>query len=280
MKSFTIATIQMQVSPARATNLARAAELVVAAARDGAGLVVLPEMFPCPFDLEQFRPNAERLPDGPIASLLAGLADRLGIHIVGGSLPELDGDEVYNTATLWGPSGELLLKHRKVHLFDVDIPGGITFRESQALSAGDGIATAQCELGRIGLAVCFDLRFPECFRIMAVAGAELIVVPGAFNTTTGPMHWEPLVRTRAIENTCYLAACSPAPHPEVAYPAWGHSMIVDPAGRILAEAGREEATLSAALEAERLEEARRAIPVLEQRRPEVYQRAMSEGAPR
>ena len=271
MKTFEIACIQLRVVLDRAENLARAGELIEEAARAGASLVVLPEMFTCPYDLEQFRPHAEPLDGGPTAAFLSGIASRLGVHLVGGSFPELDGDALYNTSTLWSPAGELLLTHRKVHLFDVDIPGGIRFQESARLSAGSAFGVADTELGRIGLAICYDLRFPECFRAMAVAGAELIVLPGAFNTTTGPAHWETLLRARAIENTCYVAACSPAPAEDGSgYPAWGHSMVVDPYGEVLCRAEREPVTLAADVDGERLEEIRRALPVLAQRRPELY----------
>ncbi len=277
MQSFTIAAIQMQVAPDRDANLARAERLLEDAAGRGAALAVLPEMFTCPYELDQFRAFAEPLPDGPAGKLLSATARRLKIHIVGGSIPELDGGEVYNTATIWSPTGELLALHRKVHLFDVDIPGGICFRESEILSAGDRIAATQTDLAKLGLAVCYDLRFPECFRAMVVGGAEIVALPGAFNTTTGPAHWQPLLRARAIENTCYVVASSPASHPDVSYPAWGHSMIVDPYGEVLACAEREETIVMAQVDGARLEQVRRAVPVLAQRRPDVYRRAIANG---
>ena len=271
MESFRLAAIQMSVAPDRATNHERAAAFLEETARDGAALVVLPEIFTCAYALDQFRPNAEVVPDGPTCALLRESVKRLGIYIVGGSIPELVGETVYNTSTLWSPDGELLLTFRKVHLFDVDIPGGITFQESASLSAGASFEIADTELGRIGLSICYDLRFPEPFRAMTLAGAELIVLPGAFNTTTGPAHWETLLRARAIENTCYVAACSPAsPVDPEAYPAWGHSMIVDPYGEVLTSADREERIIYAEVDGMRLAEVRRAVPVLEQRRPETY----------
>ena len=272
MRRFTIASIQMRVSRDKQANLSHASELLEEAARRGADLAVLPEMFCCPYELDQFRSYAEPLPDGAAGCLLRDAAERLRIHIGGASIPELDGDRVYNTATLWSPDGELLLSHRKVHLFDVDIPGGISFHESESLAAGERFATAESALGRVGLAICYDLRFPESFRALVLGGAELVVLPGAFNTTTGPAHWEPLLRARAIENTCYVVACSPAPHPDVRYPAWGHSMIVDPYGEVKACAERDEAIVMAEVDGARLAEVRQAVPVLKQRRPEVYER--------
>ena len=271
MRRFSVRLIQMAVAPSKDDNLAAAEAAIRDAASAGVELAVLPEMFSCPYETARFGKLAEPVPDGRTSRLLSDLARELGLHLVGGSIPERDAEgRLYNTATLWGPDGTLLLRHRKVHLFDVDIPGGIRFTESSVLAPGDTIATARTELATIGLAVCYDLRFPELFRSLTLQGAELIVVPGAFNTTTGPAHWELLVRTRAVENTVYVAACSPAPHPEGRYPAWGHSMIVDPWGDVIAAAGRSPATLTATLEPERLETVRRSLPVLEQRRPDLY----------
>ncbi len=267
---FKIALIQMAVCPQKDVNLGRAEALIRQAAGEGAQLVVLPEMFSCPYDVARFGAFAEAVPEGPTCVFLAGIARELGIHLVGGSIPEHAGDQVFNTATLWDPAGALLLQHRKVHLFDIDIPGGITFMESDTLSPGQAIEVAETELGVLGLAICYDIRFPECIRRMALKGADLVIIPGAFNTTTGPVHWEIHTRTRAIENTIYLAACSPAPHPEVGYPAWGHSMVVDPFGEILVVADREERLIFAEFDRARLDEVRRAIPVLSQRRPELY----------
>lgn len=281
MLDFTVGLVQMAVAPDLEACLGTAREGIEAAVEAGADLVVLPEMFACPYDLDHFGPRAEPL-HGSTCRFLSATASRLGVHLVGGSFPERLGEAVHNTATVWSPSGELLAVHRKVHLFDVDIPGGISFRESERLAAGDRIEAVTIDLARIGLGVCYDLRFPEQFRRLALAGAELIVLPGAFNTTTGPAHWRPLLRARAIENTCWVAACSPVPHQEGDYPAWGHSMVVDPFGEVLAEAGRDEAVITARLEAARLTEVRRALPVLEQRRPEVYGRepaAEPEGEP-
>ncbi len=270
MERFSVTLVQMAVGPDREANHARAEEEVRRAAAAGARLVVLPEMFSCPYEADRFHELAEPLPDGPSGRLCSRLARELGIHLVGGSIPEREGDRVWNTATLWDPEGRMVLRHRKVHLFDVDIPGGIRFTESAVLAPGNEISVARTSLGTIGLAVCYDLRFPELFRAMALRGAELVVLPGAFNTTTGPAHWEVLNRARAIENTMFIASCSPAPHPRGTYPAWGHSMVVDPWGTVLAAAGREETSVGAELDPDRLAEVRRALPVLRQRRPDLY----------
>lgn len=267
---FNLALIQMRVGKDKQENLDRAASLLTEAAEKEISLAVLPEMFNCPYGVEFFPGYAEPIPDGPTCRFLANLARELNIHLVGGSIPEKAGPDVYNTATLWSPAGELLLSHRKVHLFDVDIPGGISFHESETLTGGQSIKVVETPLGRLGLAVCYDLRFPELFRSLALSGAELVLCPAAFNTTTGPEHWELLVRARAVENTYYLAACASAPHPEVDYPTWGHSMVVDPYGWILNGAERDQEIIYATFDRNRLNQVRQGLQVLQQRRPELY----------
>lgn len=273
--SFTLALVQIQVGLVKEENLAAAERLIREAAAKGAALAILPEMFNCPYEDKYISPFAEEIPQGQTSRFLSRLAAELSIHLVGGSIPEKsDSPKPYNTATLWDPSGKLLLKYRKVHLFDVDIPLGISHTESDAISPGDRLALARTELGAIGLAICFDLRFPEVFRALALAGAELIVLPGAFNTTTGPAHWELMLRARAVENTVYLAACGGAPSPRVDYPAWGHSMLIDPYGEVRVSAGREEEIVYGLFDRHRLARVRQALPFLKQRRPEVYARGL------
>ncbi|MBW2617745.1 MAG: carbon-nitrogen hydrolase family protein [Deltaproteobacteria bacterium] len=273
--SFTLALAQIQVGLVKEDNLAAAERLIREAAAKGIALAILPEMFNCPYEDKYIGPFAEEIPQGQTSRFLSHLAAELGIYLVGGSIPEKsDGPKPYNTATLWDPAGKLLLKYRKVHLFDVDIPLGITRTESDTISAGDRFGLVQTELGTIGLAVCFDLRFPEVFRALALGGAELIVLPGAFNTTTGPVHWELILRARAVENTVYMAACGGAPSPSVDYPAWGRSMLVDPFGQVKASAGREEEIVYGLFDRQRLSRVRQALPFLNQRRPEVYARGL------
>ena len=158
------------------------------------------------------------------------------MHIAGSMVELGDDGRAYNTGFIFNSQGELIHIHRKIHLYDVDIPGGITFFESDFFGAGDSYGAVQTELGGLGMVVCHDLRFCELFRPQVLAGAELIIVPAAFNKTSGPAHWEILIRTRAMENTVYLAACGGAPHPEVGYPYYGHSSLVDPYGNIVAQA--------------------------------------------
>lgn len=275
MDAYDVALLQMRPSPRKDENLDQAVQQVAEVAAE-VELVVLPEMFSTSYEVPHWPDAAEAVPGGPTCSLLSELAREHGIHLLGGSQPELDNGLVYNTATLWSPAGELLLKHRKVHLFDVDIPGGITFFESDFLQPGHEVSVVDTPLGTMGVAICFDVRFPEMFRLMALRGAELVLLPAAFNTTTGPAHWETNLRCRAFENTIYLAGCSAAPHEEVTYPAWGYSMWIDPYGVVEDSAEREPAVVYGRFDRKRLLEVRAALPFLKARRPDVYRQGWLE----
>ncbi|MBU2550184.1 MAG: carbon-nitrogen hydrolase family protein [Proteobacteria bacterium] len=265
------ALIQHRVFPDPVENLDRVESLLRRAADLGADLAVLPEMFNMPYDMDLVPDRAEAVPDGPTGRRLSLWARSLGLVLVGGSVAERgSAGRFYNTATLWGTDGELLAKHRKVHLFDVDLPGGVSFKESSILSAGDR-ATVVPILGlRLGLAVCYDVRFPELFRLMALAGAEMTVLPGAFNQVSGPAHWELMLRGRAVENTMYMAGVSGLPDGPEGYQAWGHSMLVDPFGEVIIDLGREEGLAVAEVDPERLRDVRARLPLLAQRRTLVY----------
>ena len=275
--NFKIALIQNQIQPIKEDNLKRARRLLDQAAREGAGLAVLPELFDAPYDASDFIPLADPLPQGPTGTMLAEAASVHGMHVAG-SMVELGEDgRAYNAGFIFDSQGELIHKHRKIHLYDVDIPGGIRFMESDFFGAGESYGAVETELCTLGMVVCHDLRFCELFRPQVLGGAELIIVPAAFNLTSGPAHWEILIRTRAMENTVYLAACGGAPHPGIDYPYWGHSTLVDPYGNITAQAkGREEEIVYAEFDRKRLQEVRAALPVLKQRRPEIYARHWNE----
>ena len=194
----------MSAGPNKEANLAAAAALVTDAARSGARLVALPEVFAWRGSQDREPSEAEPL-DGRIGSFAAELARRLGIWLVAGSVLERPATasgagKCYNTTALYGPSGKLVASYRKIHLFDVDVAGKVTVRESRTRLAGDQVCSVATELGIIGLAICYDLRFPELFRALVDAGAEVIVMPSAFTALTGRAHWHPLVRARAIES--------------------------------------------------------------------------------
>ena len=194
-------------------------------------------------------------------------------YLLGGSIPEyVPGTKKYhNTSLLFSPDGKLIATHRKVHLFDIDIPGKITFRESDVLSPGNKVTLVDIPpYGRIGMAICYDVRFPELATIAARKGCFLLLYPGAFNLTTGALHWALQARARAMDNQVYVALCSPARDMEASYNAWGHSMVVDPNATVLVEAGENEETVYADLNETAIEETRKGIPLHIQRRFDVY----------
>jgi predicted amidohydrolase len=268
MHSFLAAAIQMKSSPNKEANVAEASARIGEAAASGAQLVVLPEVFAWRGPHERERFEAESIP-GPTTEAMSGLAKRLKIHLIAGSLLESrPGAELpFNTTTLWGPDGSLLATYRKIHLFDVDLPGRVTIRESSLRSPGSEVVCVATGLGRIGLAVCYDLRFPELFRSLAGAGAEIVAMPSAFTRPTGLAHWETLVRARAIENQCFFVAPNQYGAGSQGFHDYGNSLVVDPWGEILARGGDDEAAIvSATLDASVLERVRRELPCLTHRR--------------
>ena len=275
-----LALIQLATTADKAHNLSHARTKVLEAAKAGARIVVLPECFNSPYGTKYFQKYAETLlPSPPSASqsptyhALSQLARDSNAYIVGGSIPELGASskKLYNTSLTFAPSGELLATHRKVHLFDIDIPGKIRFKESEALSPGNKVSLVELpEYGKIAVAICYDVRFPELATIAARKGAFLLLYPGAFNLTTGALHWELQARARAMDNQVYVGLCSPARDMEAEYHAWGHSMVVDPNAEILGELDEKEGIVMAELMAERIEEVRKGIPLETQRRFDVY----------
>jgi len=204
---------------------------------------------------------------------LSTMAREANVYLVGGSIPELDpvSGKYYNTSLTFGPDGTLLATHRKIHLFDIDIPGKILFRESEVLSPGDQITIADFKgYGKVGIAICYDVRFPELSMIAARKGCFLLVYPGAFGLTTGAMHWKLQGQVRAMDNQLYVGMCSPARDVNAGYVAWGHSFVADAMGRVVTEAGEKEEITYADLVGEEIEEARKGIPLYQQRRFDVY----------
>ena len=265
-----LAVIQHKVGFEKKENLQRAAQGIEEGVQKGAQIVVLPEMFTCPYSNDYFPRFAESFPKGETLHFLQKEAQDKGIYLVGGSLPELEGEKIYNTSFVFGPDGTLLGKHRKMHLFDINVPGKIYFKESDTLQAGEEITVIETEFGKIGVAICYDVRFPEMFRAMALKGAEMVVLPGAFNMTTGPAHWELLLRTRAVDNQVYVVAASPSRDTEGVYTAWGHSLIVDPWGEVLEQAGSCEEVLVGAIDSAQVARVRQRLPVYEHLKLDLY----------
>ncbi|KAL6706371.1 Omega-amidase nit3 [Coniothyrium glycines] len=279
-KSLKLALVQLASGANKSHNLSHARLKVLEAAKRGANLVVLPECFNSPYGTSYFATYAETLlpsppteAQSPTYHALARLAQEANVYLVGGSIPEReDGSKkLYNTSLTFSPAGELVATHRKVHLFDIDIPGKIKFRESDVLSPGNKITLVDLpEYGRIAIAICYDIRFPELATIAARKGAFLLVYPGAFNLTTGALHWELLARARATDNQVYVGLCSPARDMEAEYNAWGHSMVVDPNATVLEQLDEKEGIIVQELVQGKIEEVRKGVPLYGQRRFDVY----------
>ncbi|KAG5360533.1 putative hydrolase NIT3 [Yarrowia sp. B02] len=270
-QSLKVALIQFAAGADKAANIAKVTTKVAEAAKNGAKLVVLPECFNSPYAVSAFPKYAEKIPGGETTVALADLAKKHNLFLVGGSYPEEDAGKVYNTSVAFNPSGDIISKHRKLHLFDIDVPGKITFKESETLTGGNKITLFDMEgYGKVGLGICYDIRFPEVAATAARKGAFAMIYPGAFNTTTGPLHWHLLARARAVDNQLYVIACSPAQDLNSGYHAFGHSLVSDPLGKIIAEADVDETVVYAELEPEELKAARQNIPVGTQRRFDAY----------
>ena len=263
------AIIQSRVTPDKQDNVRRAVEALERARGEGADIAALPEMFCCPYSNRCFPQYAEG-EDGFVQSALAGAAARLGMTVVGGSFPEREGERIYNTSCVYGPDGRRLAKHRKVHLFDIDVEGGQRFFESDTLSPGGEITTFSACGCTFGLCICFDMRFEELARVMTLEGARVIVVPAAFNMTTGPAHWELLFRQRAVDNQVYTLGIAPARDEAGEYVSYANSIAVSPWGDVVARCGAEECLKVVELDLERVDAVRRQLPILSARRTDLY----------
>ena len=208
MNKINIALCQMNVVDEREENIKKAIQMIKESKKQGADLAVLPEMFNCPYENEKFIEYAEELNGSQTLEKIANIAKEKNIHVLAGSIPELEEDgkdtqSIYNTSVLFDNHGKFLGKHRKMHLFDIDVKGKIYFKESDTLSAGNEFTVIETELATIGIGICYDVRFVELSRIMALNGAQILIFPGAFNLTTGPAHWEILFKSRALDNQVY-----------------------------------------------------------------------------
>lgn len=268
---FKMALCQMQVSLDKEQNLLKAETMVREAAQHGAQVVALPEMFNCPYANQYFREYAED-ESGQSFGRLSSLAKTLEIYLVGGSIPEIEGDKVYNTCYAFDPTGRLIGRHRKVHLFDINVKGGISFKESDTLTPGEAITLVDTAFGKIGIAICYDVRFPEMFRAMALEGAKAVILPAAFNMTTGPAHWDLTMRARALDNQVYFAAVSPARDVTGPYQAYGHSCIVNPWGEFCGKLDAREGILYGDVDTDYMDSIRDQLPLLKHRKPEIYAR--------
>lgn len=265
-----VAAIQMASGPNLNANLLEAERLVGRAVDAGAELVVLPENFAFMGETERDKLRVkEPAGEGPMQSFLAEQAARHGIWLVGGTIPVAaeNPEQVRAACMLYNDKGQVEARYDKIHLFDVHLEeNGERYTESEAIEPGTGVVTADTPFGRVGLAVCYDLRFPELFRNMSRAGVELITLPSAFTAVTGKAHWDPLVRARAIENLCYVIAAAQGGYHASGRETYGHSMIVDPWGIVLDQLPRGSGVVVADMDRGRVSGLRRSFPALEHRR--------------
>ena len=271
---FRVAAIQLNSRDDKAANLAAVETWVARAANNGAQLVALPELWTYLGPEAGHRENAEPIP-GPVTRTLGALASRHQIILHAGSFLELahedGGERIYNTSVVFDARGSMVARYRKIHLFDAEpVAGATAYRESTTTSAGSDIVVTEIGGQHIGMAICYDLRFPELFRALALKGAEIVVMPSAFTLETGRDHWEVLVRARAIENAYFLVAPGQwGPHPP-GRRTYGRSLVVDPWGIVLAQAPDGTGLVLADLDLDRVADARRRLPALATRRPDVY----------
>jgi len=291
-----VALLQFSVDSDKKVNLMTASQILDEAARKGASLVVLPEIWNGPYATSAFPDYSEELPNVgdeigsgamddicPSFELLRRKAIEHNLYVIGGSISERvkteSDDLIFNTCLCFSPSGELLAKHRKVHLFDIDVPGGIRFKESDTLTGGTTVSTFDAGeiFGRIGIGICYDIRFPELAMCMIKRGCRILIYPGAFNMTTGKAHWELLQRARAVDGQCYVLTASPArtdpPKEEGKYPhytAWGHSSVISPWGEVVATCDEKPSIVIADLDMAKVDEMRQGIPTSNQKRLDLY----------
>ena len=264
MKGFLAAAVQVCATSDKEANRATAEAFVREAAARGARLVVLPEVFLWRGPREEERRSAEVIP-GPVTAWLGGLAKELNLYLVAGSVLErIEGQvRVFNTCTMFDPSGQMIALYRKIHLFDVEIEGHVSIRESASRAPGYAPVVVRTPLATFGLSICYDLRFPELYRRLVKQGAEVICVPAAFTFPTGAAHWEILLRARAIENQTYVIAPDQIGHSPAGVHDFGHSLIVDPWGTPVARASNGEGVIVAEIDLEYLRRVRRELPCLQ-----------------
>jgi predicted amidohydrolase len=261
--SYLAAAIQMSAGADKAANLERAENLVRVAVSRGAHLIALPETFNWRGKRGAEAVAAETI-EGESITLMARLARELKVHIIAGSITEqIAGQEkTYNTSVMLGPDGMRMGVYRKIHLFDIDLPGRVTVKESASRAGGAEVVCVATSLGAVGLSICYDLRFPELYRRLAFEGAKILIVPSCFTFPTGEAHWESLLRARAIENQAYVIAPAQFGINVHGFSDYGNSMIIDPWGRVLGRASDQEGVVTASIDLHYLDRVRNELPAL------------------
>ena len=265
-----VAAIQMPTVKDKIQNIRTAGTYIEKIKAENPDFVILPEMFCCPYQTENFPVYAEK-EGGPSWQAMSDYARKYHIYLIAGSMPEADDvGKVYNTSYIFDRDGKQIGKHRKAHLFDINVKNGQHFKESDTLTSGDHATVFATEFGKMGVMICYDIRFPEFARTMALDGARMIFVPAAFNMTTGPAHWELTFRARALDNQIYMLGCAPARDTQAGYISWGHSIVTDPWGKVMKQLGEKEGILIEEIDLDREDQIREQLPLLKHRKSEMY----------
>ncbi|KAK0178066.1 hypothetical protein PV328_002047 [Microctonus aethiopoides] len=265
-----LALVQLAVNSEKSVNIQRAISFIEDAKKQQADIAILPECFNSPYGTQYFHQYAESIPSGETSLAISKAASDHDIYIIAGTIPEKDDDKLYNTCTVWDNQGRLIAKHRKMHLFDINIEGKIKFFESETLSPGNSLTMFDVKGCKIGIGICYDIRFEEMARLYRNKGCKMLVYPAAFNMTTGPLHWELLQRARANDNQCYVVTVSPARNLKSGYVAWGHSQLTDPWGKVIKDLDINENMIVSDIDLSIVDEVRTQIPIFNQRRTDIY----------
>ena len=261
----------MNVVDDKEANLEKASSMIADSVDADADFIILPEMFNCPYSNDKFIEYAEEEHESPTLNTISQLAKANDVYILAGSIPERERGRLYNTSYMFDKTGKIIAKHRKMHLFDIDVKDRITFKESDVLTAGDDFTVVDTEFGKIGIGICYDVRFVELARIMAENGASILFYPGAFNQTTGPAHWELLFRSRALDNQVFCVGVAPALNLDASYHSYGHSIVANPWGEVMVQAGEKEELLICEIDLSEIKKVREEIPVLKNKRKDLYE---------
>lgn len=267
---FRLAQLQTAVRPDQKENIRTLDALFENVCRKHADFITLPEMFCCPYETSCFPVYAQE-EGGEVWEECSRLARKYQVYLCAGSMPERDSaGRIYNTSYVFDRRGRQIAKHRKMHLFDIQIEHGQHFKESDTLTAGDQTTVFSTEFGIMGLCICYDFRFPELARLMVLKGAKVLLVPAAFNMTTGPAHWELMFRSQSVQNQVYAVGTAPARDMAASYHSWGHSIITDPWGEVLSQMDEREGFVIQELDLDRVDQIRRQLPLLAHRRTDLY----------
>ena len=271
MTKIKLALCQMNVVDDKEANLEKASSMISDSVSNNADFIILPEMFNCPYSNDKFIEYCEEEKSSFTLSRIAKLACDNNVYILAGSIPEKEEDRIFNTSYLFDKEGNIISKHRKMHLFDIDVKDKITFKESDVLTAGNEFSIAETEVGKIGIGICYDVRFVELARIMVENGALILFYPGAFNMTTGPAHWELLFRARALDNQVFCVGVAPALNEAASYHSYGHSIVTNPWGEVIAQADEKEDLIICEIDLSEIKKIREEIPLLKNKRNDLYE---------